>query len=103
MTPEARRTVVPKAIPLELFQNFGIIRNEAWDRYFMNEEDNSWFSPRELKTTQNAATFPFNLATAQGKKEFEEHINDFNEKVPGSFSPPGTKFDFKAYYAELGV
>ena len=48
-------------------------------------------------------TFPFNLTTNQGKKEFEDYINDFNEKVPGAFSPPGQKFDFKAYYAELGV
>jgi hypothetical protein len=23
--------------------------------------------------------------------------------VPGAFSQPGTPFDFKAYYAELGV
>lgn len=30
-------------------------------------------------------------------------MTDFNEKVPGAFSVPGAKFDFKAYYAELGV
>ena len=103
MTPEARRSVVPKLIPLELFQNFGVLRNEAWDRYFMNEEDSHWHSPRDIKIAQNAKTFPFNLTTTQGKKEFEEHVNDFNDKVPGAFSAPGTKFDFKAYYAELGV
>ena len=31
------------------------------------------------------------------------NINDFNEKVPGAFAPPGQKFDFKTYYAEIGV
>lgn len=103
MTPEPKRSVVPKLVALELFQNFGVLRNEAWDRYFMNEETNSWHSPKDLKIVQNAKTFPFNLTTSQGKQEFEEYINDFNEKVPGSFSPPGTKFDFKAYYAQLGV
>jgi hypothetical protein len=33
MTPEARRSVVPKINPLELIQNFGVLRNEAWNRY----------------------------------------------------------------------
>lgn len=68
MTPEARRTVVPKANPLELLQNFGVLRNEAWDRYFMNEQDNHWHSPETLKISNNAKTFPFNLTTAQGKR-----------------------------------
>jgi hypothetical protein len=44
MTPEARRSVVPKINPLELFQNFGVLRNEAWDRYFLNEDDGKWFN-----------------------------------------------------------
>ena len=103
MTPEARRTVVPKLNPLELIQNFGIIRNEAWDRYFMNENDQIWFNSEERREVQNSKTFPFNLTSAQGKSEFESYVNDFNEKVPGAFSAPGTKFDFKSYYAELGV
>ena len=44
MTPEARRSVIPKVNPLELLQNFGALRNEAWDRYFMNEDDGKWFN-----------------------------------------------------------
>lgn len=103
MTPEARRSVVPKMNPLELLQNFGVLRNEAWDRYFMNETDDIWFNAEERKEVQNPKTFPFNLTTPQGKSEFESYINDFNEKVPGSFSAPGTNFNFKTYYAELGV
>lgn len=103
MTPQARRSVVPKINPLELLQNFGTLRNEAWDRYFMNEKDQVWFTSEETRKVRDKKTFPFNLTTPQGKKDFEEYINDFNEKVPGAFSPPGTKFDFKTYYAELGV
>jgi hypothetical protein len=103
MTPEARRSVIPKINPLELLQNFGALRNEAWDRYFMNEDDGKWFNEAERKVVRDKKTFPFNLTTNQGKKEFEDYINDFNEKVPGAFAPPGQKFDFKAYYAELGV
>ena len=103
MTPEARKSVVPKLIPLELFQNFGVLRNEAWDRYFMNEEDGKWFTPKETEVVRNKKTFPFNLTTAEGKRSFEDYINDYNEKVPGAFAPVGQKFDFKAYYAQLEV
>lgn len=103
MTPEARRSVVPKMNPLELLQNFGVLRNEAWDRYFMNEDDGKWFNEQERKVVRDRKTFPFNLTSNQGKREFEDYMNDFNEKVPGAFAPPGQKFDFKTYYAELGV
>ena len=67
ITPEARRSVVPKINPLELIQNFGVLRNEAWDRYFMNEHDKAWFNAEERKEVQDSKTFPFNLTTAQGK------------------------------------
>lgn len=103
MTPEARRSVVPKLNPLELLQNFGVLRNEAWDRYFMNEEDGKWHSEQDRKVVRDRRTFPFNLTTNQGKRDFEDHVNEINEKVPGALAPPGQKFDFKAYYAELGV
>lgn len=103
MTPEARRSVVPKINPLELLQNFGVLRNEAWDRYFINEDDGKWFNEQERKVVRDQKTFPFNLTTNQGKRDFEEYMNDFNAKVPGAFAPPGQNFDFKTYYAEIGV
>lgn len=68
MTNEARKSDVPKLNPLELVQNFGLLRQEAWDRYFMNEEDHEWHSPETLKVSTNPKTFPFNLTTAQGKR-----------------------------------
>ena len=103
MTPQARRSVVPKLIPLELLQNFGVLRNEAWDRYFLNEQDEAWFTNEQRRVVQDPKTFPYNLTTSQGKSEFQAYVNDFNSKVPGSFSAPGQQFDFKTYYAELGV
>ena len=69
----------------------------------MNEKDENWFTREQTKITNDKKVFPFNLTTPQGKRDFQEYVNDFNEKVPGTFSPPGTKFDFKAYYAEIGV
>lgn len=70
MTPQARKSVVPKAIPLELPQNFGPLRHEAWDRMFMNEQDDKWFGEEVTKVTRDAKTFPFNLTTAEGKRQF---------------------------------
>lgn len=64
----------------------------------MNEEDNVWHNEESRKVVRDYKTFPFNLTTNQGKSEFEDYLNDFNEKVPGAFAPPGQKFDFKTYY-----
>jgi hypothetical protein len=44
MTPSARRTPTPKFTLLELLLNFGIIRPEAYSKYFMNERDTMWYS-----------------------------------------------------------
>jgi len=103
MTPQARRSAVPKVNPIELLQNFGVLKHDAWDRYFMNEKDEHWFTEQETKVVRDRKTFPYNLTTAAGKRDFEEYVNDFNEKVPGALAPVGQKFDFKSYYAELGV
>ena len=69
----------------------------------MNEKDDVWFDKEETKEVNDSKTFPFNLTTSQGKSQFEAYVKEFNEKVPGAFCPPGTNFDFKSYYAELGV
>jgi len=44
ITPNARKTHVPKMVPFELMQNYGIIRHDGWDKYFMNEETDVWFT-----------------------------------------------------------
>ena len=103
ITPQARKSVVPKVIPLELFQNFGVLRNGAWDRYFMNEHTERWYSEEDRKVVRDKKTFPFNLTSAEGKRKFEDYVKDFNERVPGALAPVGQKFDFKTYYEEIGV
>lgn len=40
MTPSAHRTVIPKLFLPELALNYGLFKNEAWARFFMNEVDN---------------------------------------------------------------
>jgi len=62
--------VVPKYIVFEFIQNWGVMRNESWDRYFMNEKDNQWYQEAERKVTRDRKTFPYNLTTSSGKSNF---------------------------------
>lgn len=102
-TPIARRTNVPKFVPLELLMNFGILKPEAYNRYFMNEKDTHWYGEKELAVVNNRKKFPYDLTTVEGKRRFEDYVNKVNEKTPGIVVPEGQKFDFPKYYAEIGV
>ena len=103
MTPSAHRTVIPRLFLPELPLNYGIMRPEAWNRYFMNERDTMFYSDKELQLVRDRRKFPHDLTTAEGKRKFEQEFNAVNEKSPGLLSPEGQKFDFKAYYNEIGV
>lgn len=46
MTPSARRTVIPVMSPFDLAMNYGVLRNDAWDRFFFNETNNGWYSEK---------------------------------------------------------
>lgn len=65
----------------------------------MNEHDTKWFTKEQTKVLKEQKTFLYNLTTAEGKKKFEDDINEINEKVPGAVASPGQKFNFKAYYS----
>jgi len=69
----------------------------------MNEHDTKWFNKEQTKIVRDKKFIPYDLTTADGKKQFEDEINEINEKVPGAVASPGQKFDFKKYYGELGV
>ena len=103
ITPSARRTATPKFTILELLMNYGIMKPDAYSRFFMNERDTMWFSEEELKEVKDRKKFPFDLTNAEGKKRFEEYVNNVNEKTPGVVASEGQQFDFKKYYAEIGV
>lgn len=70
ITPSAHRSVVPKLNPLELLLNYGILRPEAYNRYFFNEVDNKWVSKKDIETVQDRRKFPFDLTNAEGKRRF---------------------------------
>lgn len=83
--------------------NYGVLRPEAWNRYFFNERDSAKFSDKEVAITRDRKRFPYDLTTPAGKRSFEEYVNDYNDKNPGILAGEGQKFDFKKYYEEIGV
>jgi hypothetical protein len=39
MTPGTRYSVIPRFHPLEMFNLYGLIRSDAWNKYFFNESN----------------------------------------------------------------
>ena len=103
MTPTARRTATPKWTALELLMNYGILQPDAYSRYFMNERDTMWINDKQLKVVNDRKRFPFDLTTPEGKRRFEDYVNTIHSKTPGVVAVEGQQFDFKKYYAEVGV
>ena len=103
ITPTARGSVVPKFIVLELLQNWGVMRSEAWDRYFFAEENKGYYPEEKLAVVRDRKRFPYDLTSAAGKRSFEDYVNNYNDKNPGILARAGEKFDFQAYYEEIGV
>lgn len=98
MTPIGRWTSLSKITVLDMFQFFGVFRNEAWDRFFYNEAFYENYSDKEKKDSTN----PFgryNLATSDGRSQFEKEVNTFIERYPFAVAKPGQKFDFNRFYA----
>ena len=83
--------------------NYGVMKPEGYSRYFMSERDVNLYSPEEVKIVHDRKRFPYDLTNAEGKRRFEDYINKINEQTPGVVATEGQQFDFKKYYAEIGV
>ena len=103
VTPSANRTTVTTIFPLELLMNYGIWKVDAYDKYFFNERDQSWYTDKEVKSVRDPKKFPYDLTTIEGKQAFEREINDVNNKYPGIVAAEAQGFDYKKHYAEIGV
>lgn len=98
MTPTARRTAAPN-YSFDWLMNYGLWNSDAWERYFFNERDQGDITEKEAKTVRDPRKFPYDLTTAEGKRQFESEVNTINEKYPGILAVEGQKFDFQKYYA----
>jgi len=102
MTPATRYTAMHRLIPLEIFNLYGLLRGEAWDRYFMNEVDLDDYTPEDDKWAEDPFR-RFNLDTEEGKRGFEAEVNRFIDLYPGTIVRDGEQFNFKEYYTRNAI
>jgi hypothetical protein len=91
-----------RLIPLEVFNVYGLLREEAWDRYFFNEVIYDTYEESDYKTASNP--FPqYNLETDEGKRAFETEVNRYIQLYPGTIVQEGEQFNFKEFYAKWAI
>jgi hypothetical protein len=102
MTPSTRYTAMHRLIPLEVFNVYGLFREEAWERYFYNEAIYDAYESEDFKIASNP--FPqYNLETDEGRRAFESEVHRFIELYPGSIVKEGEQFNFKEFYAKWAI
>ena len=98
MTPCTRPSIIPKLIPLELFNQYKLFSNDGWERYFFNEVNYGRY-PTDGKGKQGL--WKLQLNDQVSKKNFEDEVNRFIRLYPGAVVREGEKFDFEGFYAKL--
>ena len=104
MTPTTHKPVMVRYLALEIINVYGILRDQAWERYFFNEATyiENDFSPQELAEARNP--FPqYDLETQEGRRGFENEVNRFIKLYPGAIIPEGETFDFKEFYVKWAI
>lgn len=86
-----------KLNPLEIFNQYGLFKNEAWERYFYNEEEYDFI---EAEDFERYVVRPdgMDLETTDGRQQFENKVNNLIQDFPGMVVPEGEKFDFENFY-----
>lgn len=102
ITPSMRYTAMHRLIPLEIFNLYGILRTEAWDRLFYNEILYDFYTDADYKAAENPFGI-FNLDREDGRRQFETEIKRFIDIYPGTIVQKGEEFDFKEFYAKYAV
>ena len=102
MTPCTRPSVIPKLIPLEVFNQYKLFSNDGWERYFFNEINYNSFSEKEVKEAKNGF-WKFQINDPVSKKNFEDDVNRFIKLYPGAVVKEGEKFDFEGFYSKVAA
>jgi hypothetical protein len=86
----------------EVFQQYGLFKNEAWERYFYNEEEYDFVEPEDYER-YIVRPGGFDLETNEGRMLFENKINTLMQDFPGLVVPEGESFDFENYYMKWSL
>ena len=87
-----------KQIPLEFIGFYGLLRDAAWERFFLNEAKYDLVDDEMMKEPF-VRPFGLDLDTEDGRRRFEDKVNTYVADYPGMLTPEGQKFDFKLFYA----
>jgi len=102
MTPSMRYTAMHRLIALEIFNVYGILRPEAWERYFYNEVVYDGYEPEDIKAAQTPFG-TYNFEREDNKRAFESEVNRFIQLYPGTIVRDGEQFNFKEFYAKYAL
>jgi len=98
MTPVTRYTAMHRLIPLEVFNVYGILKGESWERYFMNEVETDDWTDKDDQVAEAEFLKKWDLETEEGRRKFEAWVNRFAYLYPGSIAHVGEQFNFKEFY-----
>lgn len=102
MTPCTRPTIIPRLIPLEMFNHYKLFNNDAWDRYFFDEVNYTSHTEKERKEAANMG-LKVQVNDPTSRKNFEDYVNRLIRLYPGAVVREGEKFDFEGFYAKLNA
>lgn len=91
-----------KINPLELFNQYGLFKNDGWEKYFFNEDDYDYI---EAEDYERYVVRPggFDLETIEGRQGFTNKINTLIADFPGMVVPEGESFDFENYFMKWAL
>lgn len=90
-------------IVLELFYQYGLLKQSHYDRYFFNEEDYNFTDQLNIVDFWRKNPYYIELDTESGKSKFEDKVNNLIENYPGLIVPEGQSFDFESFYARRAL
>jgi hypothetical protein len=102
ITPTTRYSAMHRLIPLEVFNVYGLFRNEAWDRFFYNEITYDQYTEADAQAASNPFGI-YNFDREDGKRKFEAEVKRFAQLYPGTIAKEGEEINFSEFYARFAI
>lgn len=90
-----------KYVPTEYLIPYGLMRGDAWERYFYNETCYDDVTKEELAMID--MNKQFDLKSPNGRVQFESFVNRYISLYPGALVPEGQEFNFTEFYASYAL
>lgn len=87
---------------LEIFNQYGPFRCEAWERMFYNEQEYDYIDAEDYEK-YTVRPGGCDLETTEGRSQFENKINTLIQDFPGLIVPEGNSFDFETFFMKWSL